>query len=282
MINWHLHTFFKKLYLSLTSIKYIFRLFASIMKIFIYSRGEKIDHENNNSAIFVGNSKDKIDVNKINKKLRAVSNFLIMDKSYFDLINPTHYFIIDPLFYTSNNDRFNKFWLRINDLDNPIKIVVPSLYYKTAIKLINNPLIKINSICLTPIDGPKNIIYFFTKLGLGTYKVKNVLGAFLIFCYKQNISNVDLYGVNHDWSRFMYLNNDLDLCLSSQSHKNRLISSGTLWRKNASEIWRVSEAYKSLYEAFMFYDFYEDLFNKNNVDIKIHSKDSLIQNFKRI
>ena len=276
------HIFLKKFYDLVFNLFLINKLILSLLIILIYTRKEVINYSDKDSAIFIGNSKEKHVFSNSANKIRAVSNFLIMDINFFNSVSPTHYFIIDPLFFKSREDRFNKFWNEINNVHQKLILVVPTLYFRKAKNIITNPLIEVNSICLTPIDGPKSIIYFLTKLGLGSFRIKNVLGAFLLFCYKQKIKNINLYGVNHDWSRYMYLNEKLQLCLSNESHKNSLISSGQIWKKNSVEIWKVSEALKSLHEAFLFYDFYENFFKKNNMEIINNSKDSLIQNFKKI
>lgn len=283
LINFYqFHILLKKFYNFTFNLLLINKLIFSLLKILIYFRKEVINYSDKDSAIFIGNSKEKRSFSKNVNSIRAVSNFLIMDNDFFNSVSPTHYFIIDPLFFNSSEERFNKFWNEINNINQKLILVVPTLYFRKSKTLISNPLIEINSICLTPIDGPKSVIYFLTKLGLGSFRIKNVLGAFLLFCYKQKIKNINLYGVNHDWSRYMYLNEKLQLCLSNESHKNSLISSGQIWKKNSVEIWKVSEALKSLHEAFLFYDFYENFFKKNNMEIINNSKDSLIQNFKKI
>ena len=283
LINFYqFHILLKKFYNFTINLLLINKLILSLLKILIYFRKEVINYSDKDSAIFIGNSKEKRSFSKNVNSIRAVSNFLIMDNDFFNSVSPTHYFIIDPLFFNSSEERFNMFWNEINNINQKLILVVPTLYFRKSKTLISNPLIEINSICLTPIDGPKSVIYFLTKLGLGSFRIKNVLGAFLLFCYKQKIKNINLYGVNHDWSRYMYLNEKLQLCLSNESHKNSLISSGQIWKKNSVEIWKVSEALKSLHEAFLFYDFYENFFKKNNMEIINNSKDSLIQNFKKI
>lgn len=278
---YQIHLTLKKIYNLLPRFFLINKLIFSFFKILIYSRKEVVNYSDNDSAIFIGNSKDKHIFSNSANTIRAVSNFLIMDINFFNSVSPTHYFIIDPLFFNSREDRFNKFWNKINNIHQKLILVVPTLYFRKAKNIISNPLVEVNSICLTPIDGPKSIIYFLTKLGLGSFKIKNVLGAFLLFCYKQKIKKINLFGVNHDWSKYMFLDEKLQLCLSNESHKNSLISSGEKWKKNSNEIWKVSDVLKSLHEIFLFYDFYEDFFKKNNMEIINNSKDSLIQNFKK-
>lgn len=276
------HLALKKFYDVASNFFLANKLILSLLKILIYFRKEVINYSDTNSAIFIGNSQEKQVFSDSVNSIRAVSNFLIMDNDFFISVSPTHYFIIDPLFFNSTEERFNKFWNALNNINQKLILVVPTLYFKKAKKITSNSLIEVNSICLTPIDGPKSIIYFFTKLGLGSFRIKNVLGAFLLFCYKQKIKNINLFGVNHDWSRYMYLNEKLQLCLRNGSHKNSLISSGQIWKKNSTEIWSVSEVLKSLHEAFLFYDFYESFFKKNGMKIINNSKESLIQNFKKI
>ena len=248
---WSFHSILKKLYYLTSKINLAIKFSVTLLKIFIYTRKEILKKERRNNAIFIGNSKDKVKIKKNNKSIRAVSNFLIMDDKFFKKICPTHYFLIDPLFFTSDDDKFKKLWIRLNNVNQPLILVVPTLYYPKAKDLTLNPLIIINTLCLTPIDGPKSLIYYLTLKGFGAFKIKNVLGAFLIFCLRQKISNINLYGVNHDWSRYMFLNDNLELCLNDGSHKNSLISSGYLWKKTPTEIWRVSSVYKSLHETFL-------------------------------
>lgn len=245
----------------------------------IYYKKDNIIHEKTNHSVFVGNSKE-LELENIDQyDLRAVSNFMVLDKSYFNTLKPTHYFLVDPLFFRSKKQNFKSFWSEINSINFKMKLVVPALYFNSAKLLCHNNNIEIQSICLSPIKGPNGFITYFSKKGFGSFKIKNVLGAFLIYCIRGNHRKIDLFGVNHDWSRYMYLNRDKILCLSSESHNSKKISSGTIWFKNENSPWKVPEAYYSLYEAFKFYEVYSSFLKKNNFIINNKSQNSLIQNF---
>lgn len=154
---YQIHLTLKKIYNLLPRFFLINKLIFSFFKILIYSRKEVVNYSDNDSAIFIGNSKDKHIFSNSANTIRAVSNFLIMDINFFNSVSPTHYFIIDPLFFNSREDRFNKFWNKINNIHQKLILVVPTLYFRKAKNIISNPLVEVNSICLTPIDGPKSI-----------------------------------------------------------------------------------------------------------------------------
>ena len=280
MISSSIHNIFKKTYSKISEVSTIFDVIKSLIIVLIYYQKDTISKKDVKSAVFIGNSDFDNATNVKKSEFIAVSNFMIFDKILFQKINPTHYFLVDPLFFCSKAERFKSFWIEINNQKKEFFLVVPALYIKKAKKLVKNDKVKLCSLCLSPINGPYAFITFLTKIGLGSYKVKNVLGAFLVFCIRNNIKNIDLYGANHDWSRFMYLNQKKILCLGEGSHNSKESSSGNIWYKYEDTPWRVSEAYFSLYEAFKFYEVYSDYFEENNFLIHNHSKNSLIQNFK--
>lgn len=174
----------------------------------------RLSHLPDESILIVGNgpSVNNIDIHWMSEKnlsILCVNWFASESKMFFE-IRPKYYCMIDPFFYHADNvqsPRVRNLYSNLNKVDwNMTYICLAGQNTEN----INNTHIKI--VYLTPIEYfgiiRKNALYNKNKANFG---FQNVILASLFFCISSHAKCVYLCGVDSDWHRELFVDENNDV-----------------------------------------------------------------------
>lgn len=156
----------------------------------------------------LGNGKSLNEDSFINKNNidYLVVNRHVLSENYIQL-KPKCYVLADPHFF--NHPEGLNILREINKKTTwPIFLyIVYNSTNKNAIdKIITNKNIKIVPYNITPFIGLKSIKYLMYKLQLSMPVVQNVLVAAIMIGIITNYKRIELYGVEHTWTKYLFVN----------------------------------------------------------------------------
>ncbi|OFA32757.1 hypothetical protein BAE46_03100 [Glaciecola punicea] len=180
-----------------------------------------------------------------------VVNFFATAKEFFDY-KPSHYLLIDPLFFSDNSERFIKLYEVINSATWHMVLFVPANYYKIANNLINSPFVKIGAIRFNHYPGENKWLYRLYKSNLVTPKFQNVVIACLYLSVNEGYSTIKLHGVEADEFKRLSVNNNNEVLLETEHFYGK--SSLNLTAEGRIEkggLWKYLKFYSFMFEGFL-------------------------------
>jgi hypothetical protein len=140
----------------------------------------------------------------------AVSNFFL-NSNFYDNLKPDYYFLSDPLFFKTNNDKINLFFKNLYNQTNwPLVLIIDSKYLSNRnIELLknNNNITILTYKYITMYFGNFNFNKFLFNFFNSSPFFQNVLVSMLSFFIKNDFKKICIWGANHDW----FLNFNLDI-----------------------------------------------------------------------
>lgn len=137
-----------------------------------------------------------------------VVNRHILSDSY-SVIKPKHYVLADPFFFT--NQQGIEIINKINANTNwKMYLWVPHKYSAKQItkSFIDNNHIAIIEYNANNFDGYGKLSYLLYDNQLAMPKIQNVIVAAIMIGILSNYSSIELYGVEHDWLKWLYVGED--------------------------------------------------------------------------
>lgn len=187
----------------------------------------------NKDCIVLGNGPSLHEVltsnqlNTIDKDIIAVNMFV--NSEYFYIIRPRLYTIIDPAYFSPKNERHlmmcNRLISEFNKLTWELFLFIPKDYTKSStIVKIQNPLIHIVPLNITPISGFEFICYHLYKKNLGMPKTQTVLNAAIFCSLNIGYKRIFLYGADHTWTKDLFVNDENIVCYGDRHVYNTNLS----------------------------------------------------------
>lgn len=150
------------------------------------------------------------DLQKIKKESRTefdlfvVNEFCFSEK--FEELQPEYYVIIDPAYWTFNQNEVEeivvRFYKTMNEKVNwNLKMYVPFSGYKKVQKKIVNSNVEIIPFNNTPVKGFAWLETFLYNYNWGVTQLQNVVVGTIYIAIFKNYINVNLVGVDHDWHK---------------------------------------------------------------------------------
>jgi hypothetical protein len=203
----------------------------------------------------------------------------------FTIVKPACYIIADPAFFTQHNPsevqaRVDEVWLEINKATWRMIVFVPVKYNRKAKIYLTNDILEIIPYNSTRIEGFRAFRYIAYNAQLGMPRVQNVLIAALMLSMARNYSNINLWGVDHNWMHHMVLDENNILCLSNHHffNKSKRI---TPWHRHTGGVFKVHEALYALYLMFRSYSEIAHYAETKNIFIENNSEKSMIDAFPK-
>lgn len=199
-------------------------------------------------------------------------------REFFE-IKPKYHFLIDSFFFNGKEKRVRDIKENLEKVDWEIEIVVPMHFYKRAGAIYRT--MRVVALPTNELKGFSRIERFMYGKRLGMPRVQNVLVAGLTFAIWNAPKKIVLFGVTHDWVRYMNVQNG-KLHLRSHHYFDKNQRSKA-WLKPEGGNWRVGEALIAQGLMFRSYDWLAKYIalNKKEITIEILSEDTLIDSFGR-
>ena len=142
-----------------------------------------------------------------------VMNAHVLHSSYIDL-KPRYYVLADPAFFKprSNFDGRNIVQKILNETTWPMTLFVPWEHARTA-KLESTQWVTIEYVNQSEYCGPEQYRDYLYEHNLAMPTVNNVLASAIYLSIYLGYKDVELYGVEHSWTRDIYVNNKNQVCL---------------------------------------------------------------------
>jgi hypothetical protein len=285
MIKYSIYKYLQEL---LKILKKLTETITSIIAVLIFSKkfNVRIPKKNSNELVVLGNGPSINELYKNNKNFLiskdtiATNDFARSD--LFKIIKPNFYTIADPLIFNDKvADEIKKrsvaIFQNINEADWTISLYVPFKYKKYIEQKINNKNVTIFYFNHTPCSGFEIVVNYLFDKKLGMPYLKNILIAALILGIYLRYKNIYLWGVDHDWMKYMVLNKDNILCLNSHHFYDE--DKQEVWYKEDSIPWNVSEALSSMAKMFNSYEVVNAYAKKKEISILNQTQNSMIDAF---
>lgn len=235
------------------------------------------------SVLIVGNgpSMNDIDLHMISERdisILCVNWFATENETFFKC-RPKYYCVIDPAFYNEDSKispKIRQLFSILNKVDWDMTYICMA---GQNTELIDNP--HINIVYLTPIKYigaiHKRSLYNKNKAHFG---FQNVILASLFFCIASHVKCVYLCGVDSDWHRELFVDENNDVFRETRhfygSEKVNLVKSGEL--KNRGEFYKYIGYYYTTMKEFYNSSKYAE---ENNVPVYNLTLKSYIDVFEK-
>lgn len=202
----------------------------------------------------------------------------------FNQIKPGNYYLVDTAYFRPNNpkqieERVVAVFDSINSVEWKLNLLVPFKFYHNAKKLISSNMVNIIPFNHTPAEGFKFFLFFLYENRLAMPKVQNVLIAALINSINAGYKSIYLWGVEHNWMRYMALNEKGELCLEDHHFYSKESKSLKVWYKNENDALKVHEALIALSIMFRGYFIVKEYSDYKTAKIINQTPNSLIDAF---
>lgn len=144
-----------------------------------------------------------------------VVNRHVLSDTYGE-IRPLYYVLADPFFFT--NSAGQDILQKINDQTSwKMYLFVPYgiKTKKHAQEIITNPNIVLQYYNAFGCTKPKQWAYFLYNHRLAMPSVQNVLAACIMLGIYMRFSRIELYGVEHSWTKFLFVGEDNQVYLEN-------------------------------------------------------------------
>lgn len=270
-----------------------FRLiYLLIQLIFAFGRTSNIVKRERSLPLYIlGNGPS---LSKIREKIKVRSDVALCTLNYsietalFNDLRPDIHLFADGAFFSFDKPRIKKIYEKIsNEIDWPFTLIVPGSMYNEVCKHINNKNVQVlyfpkfkwepKTECL------RGLKFYFYKTNRIIVPVQNICIA-CIFCgINLGYKKIELYGVEHSWSRQLVVSKENVLCMIDEHFYNKDAKLTPFYSTDEdSPILKVHEAFYAfslMFEGYMKLREYADYLG----DVKIlnMTEGSFIDAFER-
>lgn len=165
--------------------------------------------------------------NSLNEKIKSFTNgnveYMVVNRHVlsdsYSFIKPKYYVLADEHFFI--RDEGLNILKKIKKMTKwKLRLFVPfshNIVNVINLMFLNDKNIEIvyyNATCSQFYDiGIKSLIYFLYDKNLLVPRIQNVIVAAIYLGINMNYKNIELYGVEHSWTKYLYVDENNDLCL---------------------------------------------------------------------
>jgi len=218
----------------------------------------------NKSLVILANGPSLADeLLKIDKMINTV-DFCVMNNMskspLFYKFKPKYYVLTDPLYFKGQNmsEKENDVYKNMSKVNWKMNLFVPYYSIKSIDiynKINNNTNIKIVYYHTNQYKGFSSIKnYLYTK-GLSIPSCQNVLIPSIYIAINMGYNNINLYGVDHSWTKEIRVDNLNRVCLTDRHFYDNNNNNLTPWISCSGEQYKMHEILRDL--AYMFEGYHE-------------------------
>lgn len=266
-----------------------FSILEAVFAVLIFSRFKNSrlgPQEKNKSSCYVlgnGPSLETFIHSYIRKKEDSiyVVNFFCLSE-VFSKIKPNKYVFVDSSLYTDLEDERVISMLDIfSKIDWSMTYYFPAHYSNSKfikrLVSLGNPNLDLQSINVTPVDGPLKFRNFIYRLKLGMPKCYNVLNASLCCAINDGYQTIYIAGADHSWLSQLFFDDKGNLCTRNEHFYHNNDQSMFIMPKGSLETGLFSFA-----NALKSYRYINDYANSEGVTIYNLCKQSYIDIFEKL
>jgi hypothetical protein len=237
--------------------KLCFDTVLSLIRVLLYSKSHTDSpqlHEMKKLAFVLGNGPSVRNLVDNNVQFLTTQNVVVVNdfflNEHFTAIKPGTYVIADPAYWEKGgSDEMQVLRQKLqqtflDDIDWDMLFFVPAVVYQTGYYhevFRPNSFIHIRPFNTTPFSGPKRMRYFFYDKLLAKPFSGNVIGSALFIALRMDIREVLLFGVEHSWTRGLYVDDQNRTCIRNE-HFYANNQQGVVWLKSNAEPYKIHEA----------------------------------------
>lgn len=215
------------------------------------------------------------------------SDFCVVNEycksSMYKELKPTMYVLADPLYFCEE-------WMRDSDketidiiskTDWNVAVYVPYIYFsKVKIKLQSNfvHVYSYHTNTYLGWDFMRNILY---KKGWSMPRIQNVLIPCVFIGINLGYSVIELYGVDHSWTKEIRVNKENQVCLCDRHFYDKGEVALNPWKRFDGNQYKMHEILRDLAYMFEGYHNLRKYADMNNCKVRNMTKESFIDAFER-
>jgi hypothetical protein len=221
-------------------------------------------------------------------KLIAVND--MSGSEYFDLLKPGYYVFADPCYWDKNV--YHEFAFSAKKVLEsirekttwPMYLIVPY----TAKKDVDfknffntNPNITLLFYNLISFNGFEFLNRFIYRHSLGMPRPQNVLIPCMMIAINLNFREINLLGVDHSWTQFLFTNSKNEICMKDDHFYDNQEAASTPIRMVYGETYKMHQILKNFSYMFEGYHMIKKYADTRDVKIFNRTKNSFIDAFER-
>jgi hypothetical protein len=231
----------------------------------------------------LGNGQSLLSANLgASKKVKyMVVNRHVLADNYVEL-TPAFYVLADPHFFS--RDEGLNILKKIHEKTTwNMELWIPYSKHnkKLALKYIDKSNIKVCFYNCIPFDGFKSLAKLVYKKNLSCPLVQNVLVACIYIGICLHFKLIELYGVEHSWTKNLFVNDNNEVCLDNPHFYDKENINAKTWKEIQHEDMRLCEVLRAYANMFDSYFKLKDFANDRGVNIINCTKGSFIDAFEK-
>lgn len=198
-------------------VKYVLEI-AGLVKYNLFYHVSKrfITHTCEGKVLRICGNGSSLNSQKLNEATNVeymVVNRHVVSANYVE-IKPSFYVLADKHFFNTNEgkDIVNQIFLKTKW--NMI-LFVPYGFDK-SIEQNNNEFITIQPFSQCPLNSDSKLAYYLYDNHKAMPKLQNVINGALMLAIWLGFKNIELYGVEHSWTKLLFVDDDNNVCLTNE------------------------------------------------------------------
>lgn len=199
----------------------------------------------------------------------------------FKVLKPRFYYLVDGAYFTPKTDRHKQMVDNlisvINEVDWDMYIVVSSSAVSGSklLKSIDNKYVKVIRVNSAEFDGFRYIRHWVYRHRLGMPRCQTVVNLAICTAINLQYDNIYLYGVDHTWTRDLFVDEDNVVCYGDRHVYNKDL---TIIKKEGNFA-RLLDAFSNMFKSHYLIEEYAQ-----SLGIKIWncSSDSYLDAYQRM
>lgn len=200
---------------------------------------------------------------------------------FYQQLKPKYYVLADPGFFHTNK-AFDGISMTREILEKttwPMTLFVPWTHTRNVDWLQSTEFVQVVKVNDSNYFGPEEYRQYCYEHNLAMPNVENVLVMCLYIGMYIGYKDIHLYGFEHSWTRYLYVNNDNFVCLHDSHFYDSPNLQDEIQYKGDGQPFKMHEILRMYADMFAAYWDVRILANKKNVKIINYSPNSFIDAF---
>lgn len=201
----------------------------------------------------------------------------------FETLKPAFYLLADPLYFCEElmGESDKKTIQILSKINWNITIYVPFHYYRNIYAKLENQYVKVCPYHCIPYLGWTSVRDYLYDRGLSMPAAQNVLIPSIFNGINLGYKQIELYGVDHSWTKEIRVNGDNQVCLCDCHFYDNDKPTLSPWKKCEGEVYKMHEILRDLALMFEGYQQLKEYADNKHCRIINMTKDSFIDAFER-
>lgn len=246
-----------------------------------------VNSKRNNKLVILANGpslnklldSSSLDIN--NADVRVVNDFC--RSPIFFKIKPSSYVLADPFFFSDElTERHELIFDALRHVDWNMELYLPIIVCQKMKERIDNNNISFCPYHSIPYSGWKKVRNYLFRKGLTMPRPQNVVIPSIFIGINQGYKQIELYGVDHSWTKELRVNRNNQVCLINNHFYDTNEPDLKPWYKGQNQpVYKMHEILRDLAWMFDGYHQLREYADSVGCEIVNHTPDSFIDAFER-